>query len=212
MDGWLFPVLIIVILGIVGLTAWLVSVLVKGGDAPREAVTRQPGSAKNSLLSVDRDERGIWQVWVKGKLYHKLAEVPEQATRREVVDAVRILAGFSREYISREHHTAAAAPKKPSLTGGEPPTFLKDTAPKLSQKPPVFMPRIDLAKEIGEIMKELLQQRPSLAHRSIYLQNSLDGSVSFIVDGESYSAVGDILDLEVQALIRAATRKWEERR
>ncbi len=213
MDSWILPVLILVILSIVGLTVWLASVLLKGQTSqPPGTAARQQGNSEDSVLSIRRDERGIWEVRVNGTPYHRLEEVPEPALRREVVDAVRILAGFSRDYISREHKAATVPPQAPARTPGELPPFLRGTRPQLSQKPPVFMPRINLAKEIGEILEELLAQHSSLARRSIYLQDAPDGSISFIVDGKSYSAIGDISELEVQALIRTATQQWEESR
>ncbi|HEY88372.1 MAG TPA: hypothetical protein G4N98_01380 [Thermoflexia bacterium] len=213
MDSWILPVLVLVVLSIVGLTVWLASVLLKDStNQPLGTAVRQRGNSEDSVLSIRRDERGIWVVQVGGTPYHKLAEVPEPAMRREVVDALKILAGFSREYISREHQAATAQPQEPARAPGKLPQFHSQARPKLSQKPPVFMPRINLAQEIGEILEELLVQHPSLTRRSIYLQDAPDGSISFIVDGESYSAVGDISDLEVQALIRTATRQWEKSR
>ncbi|MCD4738948.1 MAG: hypothetical protein K8R89_06780 [Anaerolineae bacterium] len=213
MDSWILPVLILIVLSIVGLTVWLVSVSLGDGASQQPGpATRQKSDSEDSVLSIRRDERGIWVVRVGGTPYHKLAEVPELAMRREVVNALKILVGFSREYISREHREATPQPQEPARVTGELTQLQRKARPPLSQKPPVFMPNINLATEIGEILEELVAQHPSLAQRNIYLQNALDGSISFIVDGESYSAVGDISDLEVQALIRTATRQWEESR
>ena len=212
MGDWILPVLILVLLAIVGLIAWLVSMFLSS-DTYQQRMSNpgQSGGAEGGLLTVRRDVRGIWQVLVQGLPYQKLEDVPDPEIRAEVLDAVRILAGFSRDYISRERKTSTPAqPAAPTSPSRELPSFQTKIPPKRSQRPPVFMPHINLAKEIGDILEKLLEEDPALTARSIHLQNTPDGSVTFIVDGRFYSSVTDIPDLEVQALIRTATRQWEE--
>lgn len=76
---------------------------------------------------------------------------------------------------------------------------------------PTIMPTLDLAHEIGEIVVEMQAQIPSLAQRSIKLQNVPSGGVQFAIDGLTYFDVNEIPDADVQALIRAATKEWERR-
>ena len=73
------------------------------------------------------------------------------------------------------------------------------------------MPSLDLAGEIGEIVEEMQVRVPSLAGRSVRIQNAPGGGIQFAIDGIVYPDVDSIPDLDVQALIRAATQEWERR-
>ncbi|HOU15225.1 MAG TPA: hypothetical protein PKZ84_19135 [Anaerolineae bacterium] len=102
---------------------------------------------------------------------------------------------------------AAASPVQDKLRvflKGEPTLKRSDTAPTI-------MPMLDLAREIGEIVSEMQMKIPSLARRSIRLQNAPSGGVHFAIDGIVYPDVNDIPDADIQALIRAATKEWERR-
>ncbi len=70
---------------------------------------------------------------------------------------------------------------------------------------------IDLAKEIGDIVEEMLDQSPTLRRHSIRLQNVPGQGVAFVVDGIRYGELNDIPDPEAQTLIREATKEWERR-
>lgn len=90
--------------------------------------------------------------------------------------------------------------------------FLKDEPTlRRSDAAPTMMPTLDLAREIGEIVAEMQTRIPSLAQRSIKLQNAPSGGVHFAIDGIVYSNVNEIPDADIQALIRAATKEWERR-
>ncbi len=90
--------------------------------------------------------------------------------------------------------------------------FLKgEPTLKRSDAAPTIMPMLDLAREIGEIVSEMQAKIPSLAQRSIRLQNAPSGGVHFAIDGIVYPDVNDIPDADIQALIRAATKEWERR-
>jgi len=90
--------------------------------------------------------------------------------------------------------------------------FLKDEpALRRSDAAPAFMPALDLAREIGEIVTEMQTRIPSLAQRSIKLQNAPSGGVHFAIDGIVYPNVNEIPDADIQALIHAATKEWERR-
>ncbi len=90
--------------------------------------------------------------------------------------------------------------------------FLKDEPTlRRSDAAPAFMPALDLAREIGDIVAEMQVRIPSLAHRSIKLQNAPSGGVHFAIDGIVYPNVNEIPDADIQALIRAATKEWERR-
>jgi hypothetical protein len=162
----------------------------------------------------------VWRVWVYGEPYKTLDEVPDAEAQQEVVNAVRILAAFSRDYITRQRKKSAQAQKAPPpeaapvpSTVSPPPSSLSERVEERLHRPgaPSLMPEINLAKEINEILEVLQRQRPALGGRSIRLQNTPGGGVRFWVDNAMYDAVDEIPDQEVQALIRAATKEWERR-
>jgi hypothetical protein len=89
--------------------------------------------------------------------------------------------------------------------------MLREPALKRHEAAPELMPTIDLAREIGDIVAEMKGQNPDLANRSIRLYNSPGGGIYFAIDGETFENVDDIPDIQVQGLIRAATKEWERR-
>lgn len=89
--------------------------------------------------------------------------------------------------------------------------FKGESVLKRPDAAPMLMPTIDLAHEIGEIVAEMQAQIPSMAQRTIKLQNIATGGVQFVIDDMIYFDVNEIPDADVQALIRAATKEWERR-
>lgn len=90
--------------------------------------------------------------------------------------------------------------------------FLKgEPTLRRSDAAPTIMTALDLAREIGEIVAEMQARIPSMAQRSIKLQNAPSGGVHFAIDGIVYPDVNEIPDTDIQALIRAATKEWERR-
>jgi hypothetical protein len=105
-----------------------------------------------------------------------------------------------------------ASPATPPSTTDRLRVFLKgEPALKRSDAAPTIMPTLDLAREIGEILAEMQAHIPSLAQRSIKLQNAPSGGVYFAIDGIVYADVNEIPDADIQALIHAATKEWERR-
>jgi len=205
-------------LAIIGLIAWLIIAYLQAPEqkktAPEEGSTHQRSQADAQLdvLTVRMNDRGIWEILVYGTPYRSLAAVPDPEAQQKVVDALRILAGFSKSHIQRQQaKSPQVEPGQLDTTEGLPSVStaaLRDTQPRPAATP-VFMPQINLAKEIGEIVEDLQTRVPSLAKTTIRLQNASGGGVLFVIDGQLYQNLQDIPNLEIQALIRAATRQWE---
>jgi len=161
---------------------------------------------------VQKNQRGLWEVRVLDVSYQKIEDIPDPEVRSQVVDAIKIVAAFGRDYIAKRRKAQPEHPA-PSAERAAPVPQRTADGSRLHQPsaPPQLIPQINLAKEIGEILEEMQKQRSSLAKRSIRLQNAPDGGVRFVIDGRTYTSVGEIPDLEVQALIRDATREWERR-
>ncbi len=203
---------------------------------PSGAVPRVP-----HLLTFDRGPDGAWEIAINGKPYPSLEAVPDDAVRRDVVAGLKEAALFARSYIQKDQAETrppappqAAAPtervplaekqaERPAEGPADvPPTtpsamdklrglFKSEAALKRSGAAPTLMPAIDLAHEIGEIVAEMQARNPSLAQRSIKLQNIATGGVQFTVDDMIYFDINEIPDADIQALIRAATKEWERR-
>ncbi len=208
-------------LAIVGLIAWLVIAYLRAPqemDAAAKAASDHHGPRVETppdVLAVRLNEQGIWEILVYGVAYRSLEAVPDAAAQQKVVDALKILAGFSKTHIQRRQQTQTTSADLGGLdtTDGLPLISAAALRERTQAHPiasPVFMPQINLAKEIGEIVEELQARIPSLAKTSIRLQNAAGGGVLFIIDGQLYKNLDDIPNLEIQAVIRAATRQWEK--
>jgi hypothetical protein len=100
----------------------------------------------------------------------------------------------------------------PEATGGRPRLRLSNEPElKRTATPAQFMPTLDLAKDIGDIVEEMQKRAPALRDRSIRLRNAASGGVEFTVDGLVYASVDEIPEADIQALIRAAIKEWERR-
>lgn len=225
-------VLLVIVAGvIIAIVVWLFSAL---GGRRREDPPSLSSSAP-SVVSPDRDLIRVrhtgnqWEVWVYGTRYSSLSEVSHEPTRQEFLEALRMLATFAREAVRQGQVTATpfpapavpvspapadkpAAPPPAPVVGDRlavvPP---KEKELRVSSRPPAFMPVIDLAREIGEIMEEMQARSPELASRSIRLRNAAGGGVHIVVDGIVYPTVEEVPEPAIQALIRAATQEWERR-
>jgi hypothetical protein len=208
---------ILVVLATIGLITWFIITYLRtpkqrrAGDEEGSAQHGSQADAKSDVLTVRLNDRGIWEVLVYGVPYRSLGSVPNPEAQQKVVDALKILDGFSKTHIQKQQaKPPQTEPTKLDTTDGLPPiSITREAAPLRPAAIPVFMPQINLAREIGEIVEELQAHVPSLAKTTIRLQNASGGGVLFIVDGQLYQNLEDIPNLEIQALIRAATRQWE---
>ncbi len=194
-----------------------------------------------SLLTLNRAPSGEWAIAVNGQRYPSLEAVPDDAVRQEVVAGLKELVAFARGYVQKEQivqtqpapevQPEPVRPATPLTLALQMPSVAKPAAPPASASPtdkfrvflkgepalkrsgtlPTIMPTLDLAREISEIVSEMQASIPSLAQRSIRLQNAPSGGIHFAIDGIVYPDVNEIPDVDIQALIRAATKEWERR-
>lgn len=266
-----FPVeifMIMILLGIVVVVFVLASTWFKyrnkTTDALRLPTVAAPAPAESYLLGVTLTKTGEWDIRVKGQRYRTLEAVPDEETRKEIVNALKALVGFSRGYVQKDQsgspaaETASVAPplampglsqsgdsrpeaSRPGLgrsafapaeparpaasvapaaepTRTAPPAV---TAPRLNRSsepelrrtsaPAKWMPTIDLAREVGDIVSEMQSRRPDLSGRSIKLLNAASGGIDFRIDGAIYGSLDEIPDSDVRDLIQAAIKEWERR-
>ena len=232
----LLPILVILVIGIVVLSGWLVWVFTRRrGDRTGSAGLGTPsagteaGSALQSgplyLLSVKPGNADAWDIYVQGIRYRSLDAVPDPKIRADVVAAAQqaaAFAGISTQTGAPAGQTPRPAPTEipaPRATGSRSAEAVSAAGSMVGAEPAArraamssgTMPVIDFAQEIGDIVEELLEQTPELQRHAVSLQNVPRGGIQFIVDGTVYEDISDIPSTEVQTLIRRATREWERR-
>lgn len=221
----LLPILIILIIGIVVLSGWLVWVFTRRRNRQSAAaglgVPAPAGreSAPFYLLGVKRgEEEGAWEVHVQGIRYPHLAAVPDPQIRSDVKLAMSQVAAFIGEAtqplpasrpMTRMPEAESTAPRRASAPA--PLGAATESAPRRAATPGGLMPVIDFAHEITEIIEELQAQSPGLQAHAVSLQNVPGGGINFLVDGKIYADITEVPYPEMQTLIRRATREWERR-
>ncbi len=264
-----FPVeifMIMILLGIVVVVFVLASTWFKYRNKTTDAIkiptVAAPAPAESYLLGVTLTKTGEWDIRVKGQRYRTLEAVPDEATRKEIVTALKALVSFSRGYVQKDQSSSPAvepasvapplampglsqpgasrpeasrpglgrsafAPAEPSASvtppAAEPtrtaPPVVPAPRPKRSSEPELrrtsapakWMPTIDLAREVGDIVAEMQAHRPDLSGRSIKLLNAASGGIDFRIDGAVYGSLDEIPDSDVRDLIQAAIKEWERR-
>lgn len=120
----LVPLLIILGGIVLALAGWLVwsSSRRKKVRAPSEPpsatsaeVTAPQDTAPHPFLEVERATDG-WAIYVEGEHYDSLEAVPDPQVRTEVVDALRTLAGFARDYVVRQQRQPQSAARTSSVS------------------------------------------------------------------------------------------------
>ncbi|MBN1486961.1 MAG: hypothetical protein JW981_04915, partial [Anaerolineae bacterium] len=122
----------IVILIIIGLSAWLAITLIRrfgksGRDTPKSEGVSISGShgagglqlgqtSTPPLLTVHQTPAGEWAISVHGTQYYKLEAVPNEQVRQQVVQGIRALAAFARDYVKKQQEQ----PAKPQETRPSP--------------------------------------------------------------------------------------------
>ena len=117
---FLLPMLILLLIGIIGITFWIAWVIFKARykkqlkpDAAAEAGVPPFSVAPREvyLLAIDRASDGAWEIAVNGEHYANLEAVPDDAVRQEVVAGLKEVVAFARSYVQKEQ--AARKPPAP---------------------------------------------------------------------------------------------------
>jgi hypothetical protein len=218
------PMLFVVGVCFLALVVWLIIILTrskkpKDGQPAQPQQTYQSGNSPSHILAVGRFGT-TWEIYVKGQ--RATADtVFDPMTRKEALEALRVLARFARsrlqvaaesKHVKQEIQTPPAQPTIPEAV--QPSTAEIDltsaphTQARLASSSVVD---INLAREIGEIVDELLAETPSLQHHAVDLISAQTDGINFVVDGTVYKEVEDIPIPEIRELIRRATKEWERR-
>jgi hypothetical protein len=231
----LFPMLIVVGICFLGLVTWLIVIFTRTQKKPdAQFVKPQLSETKDGTLPyilAIRRSGSEWVIDVKGQRANAFNAPYDTATRKEALEALRELARFARDRLQDKAAptqvtleplvgTTLPRPDLPSnalpATMGEPVSGTTRTRPRSTGSTDVpssslTVPVLDLAREIGEIVDELLAKSPSLQNHAVVLINARTEGINFVVDGAAYKEVEDIPIPEIRELIRQATREWERR-
>jgi hypothetical protein len=199
--------------------------------------TPEPGTTL--LMQVWQDSEGYLVVEADGQRYRRLFDIRDGEVGRRVLETINRLATFSRGRESRVVSAAppqkpAARPVAPSLPEAavdeEAQMFFEELRQK--EEAPRKIPRIatdpvpfrrsgpaqqpgitlNLAEEIDRMLQIRIAAAPEFSGRRVHVVTAPDGALRFQADGISYTALDEIPDPQVQALIRAAIADWEARR
>jgi hypothetical protein len=219
----LLPVLILLVVGIVVIAVWLIwaatrsrgdtNVRVRANAGPEDAGSRRATGESDrtaDFLSIRRRARGEWEIHVEGRPYTTLEAVPNLQKRAEILSAFGALAAFT-----GDQHPSPLSPGEQVLANAErarlPIAARAAPSPGRRGAPDTALPTIDLAREIQEILDEMLARHPSLQGHAVTLQNRPGYGIAFVVDGAIHQEIADIPNPEIRTLIRDATKEWERR-
>ena len=230
----LFPMLLVVGVCFLGLVIWLIVILTrtkKEPDAQPESqqLTGAPGNIPPYILAVGRSGTE-WEIYVKG-LRAKADTTYDTTTRKEALEALRVLARYARDRLQVSTEGIRTMPEQapqPTRVQSETPSEVRAPTAEIdltsvsrtqaqatgvTDYPPApsGVTDMNLAREIGDIVDELLADSPSLQHHAVDLINAKTEGINFVVDGAVYNEVDDIPNPEIRELIRRATREWERR-
>jgi hypothetical protein len=107
-------------------------------------------------------------------------------------DALRMTASAPKRRLSIPLVTPKAVPESNS------PPSMKVEDPKLS-----------IVEQIDAILQKYLAAEPSLARRSIHLEQAPGGGLRIFVDGRYFQRPGDIEEREIQLALKMALKEWE---
>jgi hypothetical protein len=198
------------------------------GSAFAGVTARFTGGAKGNaheVLRVLRDNlTGRVTVEIAGKRYASLDEVRDSDMRQGLLTTLHDLELFAGGAAALAADARATVASKAARPAGEvaaapvdyhplpPPSMnpFKQMAVlrELSKNPPPEPKSI--AEQIDEVLQDHIIGTP-LIHRGLHVRPGPRGDAVFDADGQSYTSVNDLPDIEVRDVIRAAIAEWEKK-
>ncbi len=200
-----------------------------GGSNPFAGVTARlaGGGARSNaheVLRVLRDNlTGRLMLEIAGKRYASLDEVNEGEMRQALITTLHDLEVFAGSTLTGAAIIAPAAAARQALaaqTPAAPAEYRPLPAPSMNPFKQMAVLR-EIAKNpppapksITEQIDDVLQARiigTPLIHRALHVKPGPRGDAIFEADGQSYSSVDQLPDVEVRDVIRAAIAEWESK-
>jgi len=128
------------------------------------------------------------------------AETPAPATTPQAV-AARAVSGPAAEPAPADYKPLPA----PSMNPFKQMAVLREIA----KNPP--QPLKSITEQIDDVLQARIVGTP-MSHRGLHVKPGPRGDAVFEADGQSYSAVDELPDVEVRDVIRAAIVEWESKR
>jgi hypothetical protein len=201
-----------------------------GGSNPFLGVTARlsgGGAARGSaheVLRVLRDNlTGRLMLEIGGKRYASLSEVVEPEMRQALMTTLHDLEAFA---------GGALPPGAPAQRLPEPATTARPGSEKPAEYRPLPAPTMNPFKQMA-VLRELAKNPPPppksiteqiddvlqariigtpMIHRALHVRPGPRGDAIFEADGQSYSSVDELPDVEVRDVFRAAVIDWESKR
>ncbi len=197
----------------------------RAGGEPEEKSQESPASSAypSDALHIWRDpQRKQLVIQIGGRVFRS----PDDLSMRERKVMVGLLT-YLRKWLGLPDQSASApspaAPPQPSQPppatqaphpspasqAAPPPRPHSPPAPQDEPSPAASTPK-SIVAQIDDILQKKLAVS-ALKHRGIRLMESPNGGMTIWVGLESYTAIDDVPDAEVVAMIRAAVQEWERR-
>jgi hypothetical protein len=198
------------------------------GSALAGVTARFTGGARGNaheVLRVLRDNlTGRLTLEMAGKRYASLDQVADGDVRQGLLTTLHDLQAFAGGAAALPADARTMPASQPARPGGEPAAAPAEYRPRpppsmnpfkqmavlreLSKNPPPAPKSI--AEQIDEVLQEHLLGTP-LIHRGLHVRPGPRGDAVFDADGQSYTSVDDLPDIEVRDVIRAAIAEWEKK-
>lgn len=219
LPAFFYLVLAIAALGVAGcLLVWVIRYVGSRDDksskeSPNPAtVSSSAPAGEQELLRVLRTQKGELAIYVQGQRCRHLRQITDAQVGRDTVEALKAVLAFAEGWLPRTPQVPPQPAPGSSTVDEE--AFLERLrqsdlfAARDSSRASWVEPLIPV-EAINDLVQERLQERPDLAGQRVSLTTEAGGDLCIYVGAQTFEAVDEIPDPEVQALIQDAIREWE---